>query len=415
MALSETFFTENTHFAGKVLHLAVTGSVAAYKAADLLRAFLKAGLQVSVTVSKGATTFVQPKLFEALGAFKVYQDNLALEQDCFAHLEPGQKAEVMVVAPASANAIANLAHGTCARLFDAQALAFNGPLVVAPAMNPKMFANPALQANLKTLSERGAFIVKPDDGVCACGVTGPGRLARLEEIFWTALKAMAPQDMAGLDVMVTLGPTREYWDCVRFLSNPSSGRMGLSLALAAWMRGASVHVIEGPDVHFFVPKEIKVTQVQTANEMYEAARELWPSMDVGMFAAAVSDYRPEPYDNAQTKFKKQNAPQGLSLNLKRNPDILLSLASDRRPKQKVLAFAAETTSDMESLVNVAQEKCKQKHADLLVANRVNAKESTFGSQTNQVCVVNSQGCGEIWPVLSKPEVAWRLCSWLLQP
>ncbi|MBQ9536998.1 MAG: bifunctional phosphopantothenoylcysteine decarboxylase/phosphopantothenate--cysteine ligase CoaBC [Desulfovibrionaceae bacterium] len=412
--MTETFFTESAHFAGKHVHLAVTGSVAAYKACELLRAFKKAGLYVSVTVSTGAQHFVQPKLFEALGAIPVYTDSFGGTEDCFAHLEPGTRAQVFVVAPASANAIASLAQGRCDRLFAAQALAYAGPLVIAPAMNPKMYAHPALQQNLKTLSERGVMIVKPQTGVSACGDEGEGRLAHLAEIFWTSLKALALQDMTGLDVLITLGPTREHWDSVRFLSNPSSGRMGMSLALASWMRGAKVHLVQGPGVEFPTPQDFQVVPVQTAKEMYQAARELWPSMDIGMFCAAVADFSPVPYQNGKSKFKKQGVTGPFQLTLQRNPDILLELANDRRPSQKILAFAAETTPDMESLVNLAQEKCKQKHADLLVANRVNPEETTFGSLNNQVCVVNAKGCGEIWPLLNKTEVAWRLCTWLLQ-
>ncbi|MBQ7739493.1 MAG: bifunctional phosphopantothenoylcysteine decarboxylase/phosphopantothenate--cysteine ligase CoaBC [Desulfovibrionaceae bacterium] len=412
--MTETLFTESDLFAKRKVHLAVTGSIAAYKAADLLRAFKKAGLRVSMTVSNGALNFVSPKLFEALGASPVYTDTFGVQEDCFAHLWPGQNAEVMVLAPASANALGALAQGLADRLLTAQALAFPGPLVVAPAMNPKMYAHPALQANLKIISERGALIVKPDLGSTACGESGIGKLAQVEEIFWTTLKALTPDDMVGLDVLITAGPTREYWDSVRFLSNPSSGRMGMCLALAAWMRGAKVHLIVGPGVDFLMPKDIKVTQVTTAHEMFQASSDLWPAMDIGMFTAAVADFSPIPYKDGQVKFKKQDAGDSLEISLKRNEDILAHLANEKRPSQKILAFAAETTPDMESLVSVAQEKCKRKKADLLAANRVNPGESTFGSPTNQVCVVNSAGCGEIWPVLSKSEVAWRLCSWLLK-
>ena len=412
--MSETLFTESDLFATRRVHLSVTGSIAAYKAADLLRFYTKAGLQVSVTVSSGALNFVSPKLFEALGADPVFTDTLGDQEDCFAHLWPGQNAEVMVLAPASANAIAGLAYGFGDRLLTAQALAFLGPIVLAPAMNPKMYAHPALQANLKTLSERGALIVKPGSGSTACGETGVGKLADVEEIFWATLKALAPDDMANLDVLITVGPTREYWDSVRFLSNPSSGRMGMSLALAAWMRGARVHLIMGPGVDFVVPKDIKVIRITTAQEMYLAAHDLWAGMDIGMFSAAVADFSPVPYKDGQVKFKKQDAADELTLTLTRNHDILATLAEDRRPSQKILAFAAETTPDMESLVSIAQAKCQKKKADLLAANRINAGESTFGSVTNQVCVVDSSGCGEIWPILSKSEVAWRLCSWLLK-
>ncbi|WP_300774772.1 flavoprotein, partial [uncultured Desulfovibrio sp.] len=246
---------QNTFFAGRRLHLGICGSIACYKMADALRALLKMGLHVSATLTDGARQFVTPGLFEALGAMPVFT-NHAPRQDCFgeeafAHLEPGQRAEAMLIAPASADALARLAGGRACDMLSAQALAFDGPLLIAPAMNPRMWANAATQENVATLRRRGARILAPGNGSTACGDQGQGRLVSSDELLLACLQALAPQDMAGLRVMITLGPTREPWDGVRFWSNPSSGRMGAALATAAWkvFQFFGLH-IHGPAIGF---------------------------------------------------------------------------------------------------------------------------------------------------------------------
>ena len=232
----KTPFDKSTRFEHKRLHLGVCGSVACYKAADLLRAWTGMGMHVSATLTPGARRFVTPLLFESLGATPVYEDMFSPGQDVFAHLEPGQHAHALVVAPASADALFRLAHGAAGDMLAAQILAFDGPVVIAPAMNPRMWSNPATQANIDILRQRGARIVTPACGGTACGELGEGRLAPLHDIFLASLHALSPQDMAGKRVMVTLGPTREAWDGVRFWSNPSTGLMGAALGVAAWLR-----------------------------------------------------------------------------------------------------------------------------------------------------------------------------------
>lgn len=408
-------FDHSTRFAGKRLHLGVCGSVACYRATDMLRAWLAMGIHVSVTLTDGARRFVAPLLFESLGALPVYGGMFEQGQDIFAHLEPGQRAQAMIVAPASADALARLARGAASEMLAAQALAFDGPLVLAPAMNPRMWSHPATQANVELLERRGAFFVGPDCGGTACGDQGRGRLAALPEIFLAALRALAPQDMAGLKVMVTLGPTREAWDGVRFWSNPSSGLMGAALAVCAWLRGADVAAVCGPGVTAFLPRGVRRFDVTGAREMYEVAQSLWPDMDMGMFTAAVADFSPDaPEGGCGRKFKKSEAPEGFSLHFSPNPDILQSLAAARRPGQKVLGFAAETTADMDALLPLARAKLARKSADLLAANRVNAPDSGFGAPTNSMAVVDTHGREEIWPSQSKADVAWELCSWLLR-
>ncbi len=401
-----------TQFANARLHLGVCGSVACYRAVDLLRAWRGMGIHVSATLTRGARQFVTPLLFGSLGAAPVYEDMFTPGQEIFAHLEPGQHAGGMVVAPASADALRRLAQGAADDMLAAQALAFDGPLVIAPAMNPRMWAHAATQANVRLLRERGAVIVQPGTGGTACGDEGQGRLAPLHDIFLAALRSLAPQDMTGKRVLVTLGPTREQWDGVRFWSNPSSGRMGGALAVCAWLRGAEVTALCGPGVSLSLPCGLERRDVRSAREMYDAARELWPRMDMGMFTAAVADFSPRPFGAA--KFKKADAPQGFSVEFAPNPDILRTLAAERTPEQKVLGFAAETPDNMDALLELARVKLAAKQADVLAANDVNAPGSGFGAATNAVAVADAGGRGEIWPTRSKADVAWDLCTWVLR-
>ena len=407
-----TPFDQSTRFERKRLHLGVCGSIACYKAADLLRAWTGMGIHVSATLTPGARRFVTPLLFESLGALPVYEDMFSPGQDVFSHLEPGQHAEAMVVAPASADALFRLAHGAASDMLAAQALAFDGPLIIAPAMNPRMWSNPATQANIEILRQRGARVVTPACGGTACGEQGEGRLAPLHDIFLAALRALAPQDMAGKRVMVTLGPTREAWDGVRFWSNPSTGLMGAALAVCAWLRGAEATVVSGPGVRVRLPREIARVDVVSARDMFEAASGLWPNMDMGMFTAAVADFSPQPF--GPHKFKKIDAPDGLTVAFTPNPDILRTLAHGRKPGQKVLGFAAETAPDMKALLPLAHAKLQGKKADVLAANRINSTDSGFGAPTNAMAVVDAAGHEEIWPTQSKADVAWELCSWLLR-
>ncbi len=396
-----------SHYAGKRLHLGVCGSVAAFRAPDLLRWWRQARINVSVTLTPSARRFISPLTFEALGASPVYTEMFA-PGDTFAHLEPGQIAQAMVVAPASAATLARLAQGQADEMLACQALAFDGPLVVAPAMNPRMWAHPATRANMAALAARGTAVVPPGRGGTACGDQGEGRLADLRRICLAGLRALSPQDMAGLHVMLTLGPTREDWDAVRFWSNPSTGTMGASLAVAAWLRGASVTAICGPGCPW-LPEDIARRDVRSAREMFAAAEELWPSMDVGMFTAAVADFSPEPF--GAEKFKKADAADGFSVRFLPNPDILKTLAARRAPRQKVVGFAAETAADLPAAVRA---KRAAKGADMLVGNPVGREGAGFASDTNAVVVADAAGREEQWPSLPKPDVAWRICSWLLE-
>lgn len=394
--------------AGRRLHLGVCGSVAAYRLLDVLRWWHKAGVHIAATLTPAAQKFVTSLSFEALGASAVYTQMFGGEA-VFGHLEPGQVAQALCIAPASASTLARLAQGQADTLLACQALAFDGPLLLAPAMNPRMWAHPATQANVRCLVERGAQVLLPDCGSTACGDEGQGKLADPRDIYWAALRALSPQDMAGQRVMLTLGPTRERWDAVRHWTNPSTGTMGACLALAAWLRGASVDAICGPGCPW-LPAGIQRHNVDSAADMYSVASTLWPEASLGIFSAAVADFSPVPF--GKTKFKKAAAQAngGFSVDFVPNVDILKTLAASRSPQQKVLGFAAETVDD---LVQAARIKLEAKQAHMIVANPIHREGAGFGSPTNSVLVLDHQGRQEEWPSLSKADIAWKICTWLL--
>lgn len=394
-----------TGFLGKRLHLGISGSIAAYKGLDLLRMFKDSGADVGVTLTDSAQKFITALSFEALGASPVFTTMYPVGDDVFGHLMPGEACHAFVIAPASATTLARLANGLADDMLSCQALAFPEKLVIAPAMNPRMWHNSATQENVKKLHSRGHVIVEPGCGRTACMEEGKGRLAPVEDIYLHGLRALAPQDLAGKSVMITLGPTREKWDGVRFWSNPSSGTMGASFAIAAWLRGAEVHAVCGPGTPW-LPSAIARYDVTSAADMYESAHSLWDRMDIGVFTAAVADYTPIPYGDA--KFKKGG--DDLTVSFTRTVDILKTLGTAKREDQRVIGFAAETDNIHENV----KKKLAAKNADLVVGNNVGKIGSGFASATNEVCIIDRNGRQEDWPVAPKPEVAWRVFDWLLQ-
>lgn len=393
-------------FMGKNVHLGVTGSVAAFKALELMRGLQATGANVSATLTNSATKFIAPLSFQALGADPVYTDMFADDGHTLGHLEPSRISNAMVIAPCSANTLAKIANGLADDMLSCQALAFDGPMIIAPAMNPKMWSSGATQENWNRLLARGVVGVDPCLGDVACGDHGQGRLAELDEIFAATLKAISPQDLEGKKVLITLGPTRERWDPVRFWSNPSSGLMGSCLAVAAMLRGAEVTVVAGP-CNVQLPSAVNVISVNTALEMYEACIDLWRGADIGCLTAAVADFRPETRLN--TKFKKSDA-DDLEISFTSNPDILMNLGQTKKPGQRLLGFAAET----ENLKQNAQDKLKRKNLDIIVANDIGKHGSGFGTATNEVLVFDRNGRTEEWPKLPKSEVAWRIWDVLNQ-
>ncbi len=390
----------------KKIHLGVTGSIAAYKAISLMRAWQKAGIEVSVTLTSAAKEFVTELSFESLGAEPLYKDMFC---DAFSHLAPEKDADAFIIAPASADTIAQLATGRADSLLAAQALAYSKPLYFAPAMNPKMWANPATQENVRTLEERGHFCIVPESGIVACNDVGQGRLASDEMLFLYGIKAVTEQDLAGKTVLVTLGATQEPFDDIRYWTNGSTGTMGMCLAIAAWLRGAFVHAVSTKSVKLFSPLDplFKLHTVQRAQEMYEVSKGLWHKCDYGIFTAAVADFSPEMHGRG--KFKKHDAEDGFLLQFYPNKDILKSLAAEKRVEQKVLGFAAEYVENSEELRRLALDKMYAKNMDMVVAN---ALEDGFGTLDNRVFVADRYTKEEAWGKRPKTQIAWDLISWL---
>lgn len=404
--MSQSFETYDFRgYHGRRVVLGVCGSIAAFKALELLRALHAAQADVAATLTKAAEQFITPLAFQSLGAEPVFSGLFAPENDPYSHLYAGRNAQAMLIAPATANILAKLVHGQADDMLSCQALSFPLPLIIAPAMNPLLWNAAAVQENVAKLKERGHTLIDPGVGPMACGDVGQGRLADLSTIFLHVLRALTPQDLAGKRALVTLGPTREHWDGVRFLSNPSSGRMGACLAVAAWLRGARVHAVHGP-MSIALPSFIPQTPVTSAQEMLDACLSLWGEFDLCCFTAAVCDFAP-PFLGA-SKLKKSDASLTLSLSLTPTPDLLRAFCASKRDTQIAIGFAAET-DDME---RNAREKLVRKGVDLMVGNIVNRPDSGFDSSTNQAYLLDKHGREELLPLLPKSELAWRILDWL---
>jgi phosphopantothenoylcysteine decarboxylase/phosphopantothenate--cysteine ligase len=408
-------------FEGRYIHLGVSGSIAAYKALDLLRAFYKTGMHVSATLTEAASRFVTPLSFKALSAEVVYSSmfprrselhdfNLSLDEqsEVLGHLTPGSKAEAFIIFPASATTLSRLSTGLADEILSAQALAFPKPLIIAPAMNPRMWSNAATQSNCDILRSRGHIILEPEEGLVACNEEGKGKLTDLRLAYLAVLSQLAPQDMHKLKILITMGPTHEQWDGVRFWSNLSSGIMGASFAISAFLRGAEVYAVCGPNCPW-LPPQIKRIDVRSAKNMFDAVTTLWADMNLGVFTAAVADFSPEPYGDS--KYKKHEAIEELSITFRKTDDILAHIGKIRSVDQKIVGFAAETSE----LENNVLTKLKRKNADLLVGNLVgvNKTDSGFATPLNQVFIADRNGKSESWPTLPKAEIAWKVLDWLL--
>lgn len=381
--------------------LFVSGGIAAYKACEVLRLLQKAGCDVRVAMTESATKLVGPKTFEALSGHAVSLSVFEDDETPIPHIELSEWADLALVCPASANVIAKLAHGLADDLVSTTLLAFDGPVVVAPAMNTRMWNNPATQANVETLRSRGMCLVGPDAGRLACGDTGTGKLSTPSQIAGAALAHMACTcTLCGRHVLVTAGPTHEAIDSVRYLANASSGKMGYALAEACVAAGAQVTLVSGP-TSLDAPAGVSLVSVTSASQMLDAAQLAFSGCDAAILSAAVADYRPERA--ADHKLKKAAEPLD-EVRLVENPDILATLCSSRTG-QVVFGFAAET----DNLIAHAQAKLERKGCDLIVANDVSQACSTFGSDTNKVFLVSEAQVQEL-PCLPKREVAARVVA-----
>jgi phosphopantothenoylcysteine decarboxylase/phosphopantothenate--cysteine ligase len=392
--------------------LGVTGGVAAYKSAELVRRLQTEGHSVQVVMTRAAREFITPLTFAALSGQKVITDLFtggesgdANLESAIEHIAVAQRTDLLLVAPATADTLAKFARGLADDFLSTLYLASTAPVVLAPAMNVNMWQHPATQENLAMLRKRGVRIVEPGEGYLACGMTGPGRLAAQEEILKAVREIVeAQEDLAGETVLVTAGPTCEDLDPVRFLSNRSSGKMGYSVAEAAARRGAKVILISGP-TGLETPEGVERIDVRTAEEMLRAVQARFSPVTIAVFAAAVADYRPA--DPAATKIKRKN--EALTIRLEPNPDILATMAKEKGDRLMV-GFAAETDHVAEN----ARKKLAQKNADLIVANDVTAEGAGFDVDTNIVTIFSRDARDLPLPRMTKTEVAKRILDEVLR-
>jgi phosphopantothenoylcysteine decarboxylase / phosphopantothenate---cysteine ligase len=381
--------------------LGVTGCIGAYKACEVLRELQKRGVDVHVVMTEAATRFVAPLTFEALSQHPVFVDQFALGSESdIRHISLADAAELLLVAPATANTLGKFARGIADDALSTLYTATKAPVLVAPAMNVNMFEHPAVVENMEVLRQRGVRFVEPGSGYLACGWLGKGRLAEVPDIVEAAMAALKRRrDLEGRTVLVTAGPTVEDIDPVRFVSNRSSGKMGYRLAEAARDRGARVVLVSGP-TSLPAPSGVELVAVRSTEDMARAVQKSAAEASVVLMAAAVSDYRPS--EVAPQKVKKGSQP--LSLDLVRTKDILRSLGEAGRDGQVLVGFAAET----ENLRENARKKLREKHLDLIVANDVSRKDAGFASDTNVGLLLDAAGGEEELPLMGKHELAERI-------
>lgn len=396
--------------AGKRVVLGVTGSIAAYKAADLVRRLRDLGAEIRVILTRHALAFVGPLTFQTLSGHGVFLDREeaigGADDAAIRHIALAREADLLLIAPATANLLGKLAHGIADDLLSSTALAVTCPIVAAPAMNTAMWQHPAVQSNLSLLQSRGVRVVAPEEGPLACGIEGVGRLADLSAILQRVVDCLTRrQDLAGERILVTAGPTREFLDPVRYLSNRSSGRMGFALAEAARERGAQVVLVSGPTT-LASPAGVTHLPVVSAEEMRDAVYRQFPTATVLIMAAAVADYRPAVTSSG--KIKKTGQP--FSLPLEPTPDILEGAGTIKREGQIIVGFAAETR-DLEAQ---ARDKMARKRMDLVAANDISETGAGFDGETNRVLFLTSDGEREWTPCEPKRVIAHRLLDWVLR-
>jgi len=365
----------------------VTGGIAAYKAVSVVRELVTAGHDVQVIATENALRFIGRPTFEAISRNPVYSDLYEGVAEV-RHVSLGQRADVIIIAPATATTIARLAAGFADDLLTSTVLASSAPVVIAPAMHTEMWSHPATRANVATLRQRGLTIVGPASGRLTGDDSGPGRMSEPAEIVREALAVFAgAADLAGIRVLVTAGGTREPMDPVRFIGNRSSGKQGLAVAVAAAARGASVTVI-GAHLEVPHPPSMQVVTVETTAELRATLVSLARDADVIVMAAAVADYRPDSI--APQKIKKSHQADTLTVRLVKNPDLLAELVARRTPDQTIIGFAAETETDRSALLELGRQKVKAKGCDLLVVNTVGTDRG-FGTDDNTVIVLDRSG------------------------
>lgn len=391
--------------AGRHIILGVTGSIAAYKIASLASMLVKQKADVTVIMTKNATNFINPITFESLTGNKCLVDtfdrNFEFQVE---HVSLAKQADVFLTAPASANVIAKAAHGIADDMLTTTLLACTCPKIFAPAMNTRMYQNPIVQDNMKTLTRYGMEVIAPASGYLACGDTGEGKMPEPEVLYEYIVKALSPKDMAGKKVLVTAGPTQERIDPVRYISNHSTGKMGYAIARAAMLRGAYVTLVSGK-TDLQPPMGVRVVPVVSAADMAQAVKDAAPEQDIIIKAAAVADYRPSV--TADEKLKKKD--EELSIALERTEDILAYLGAHRREGQFLCGFSMETEHMMEN----SRAKLEKKNIDMIVANNLKQEGAGFGTDTNVVTFLTKDETVEL-PLMSKEEVADKLLDYIIE-
>lgn len=394
--------------AGKHIVVGISGGIAAYKTPLLIRLLTKAGAEVKVTTTRNALQFVTDLTLQTVSGNKVYSDVFAPTNDhSTEHISLPDWADLMIVAPATANSIGKMANGIADDALSTTFLAMTCPVVVAPAMNDKMYAHPALQRNLRTLAEFPHVTVLPcAEGPLACGSSGTGRMLEPEDIFAAADLMMTEQTLTRRRVLITAGPTQERIDPVRFISNYSSGKMGIALAEEAAKRGAEVTLILGPTaLRPHVLPNLRVVDVTSALEMHDAAVRLFPESNVAILCAAVADFR---VAKPETEKIKRAGKGSMTLELVENPDIAATLGERKRANQTLVGFALETSDEEEN----ALRKLESKHLDMILLNSLRTTDGLFGSDTNVVTVYNKDGEKIEWPKMTKQDVARNILDLL---
>ena len=390
---------------GKTVLLGVTGGIAAYKSASLASMLVKSGANVRVIMTEHATNFINPITFETLTGHKCVTDtfdrNFEFQVE---HISLAKEADVIMVAPATANVIAKLAHGLADDMLTTTILASSAPKLIAPAMNTGMYDNPVTQDNLLLLQKYGMEVIEPATGHLACGDEGKGKMPEPELLYEYILKACAcKKDMKGLKVLVTAGPTQEAVDPVRFLTNHSSGRMGYSIAKACMLRGADVTLVTGP-TRLTAPIAVNVIPVISARDMFEAVTSHSQDMDIIIKAAAVADYRPAKVSEEKVKKSDDNA----SLALERTDDILRYLGEHKRPGQFLCGFSMET----EHMLENSKKKLEKKHLDMIAANNLKVPGAGFETSTNVITIITPDSVREL-ELMSKEHAAFCLLDEIL--
>lgn len=389
---------------GKHVLLGVTGSIAAYKIANLASMLVKLNADVHVIMTKNSEQFISPVTFETLTGNKVIDDTFERNSGYHvAHIAMAAEADVVMIAPASANVIAKLAHGIADDMLTSTMLAVTAPILLSPAMNTHMYENPITQENIEKIKNLGYKIIEPADGYLACGDTGKGKMPEPEVLCECILQEIAcKKDMVGKKVLITAGPTRESIDPVRYITNHSTGKMGYALAENAARRGAEVTLVSGP-TQLKKPRFVKVTDVITAEEMYRSVEKEFDRQDIVVMSAAVADYRPEVV--AENKIKKSDGE--MKIPLERTTDILGTL-TPRKKQQFICGFSMET----ENMLENSRAKLKKKNLDMIVANNLKVAGAGFGTDTNVVTIITEDSCEEL-PIMKKEEVAGAIFDRIL--